>query len=319
VQLVPLAIVHWHGPDLAWLIPAVIVVRMLAVIPNLIELYLVMPLGVGGRFDFTKVRMLFSYGGWITVTNVLNPLLTALDRMVVGGMLSAEAVAFYTVPFNLVTRASVLPGAISGSIFPRLSKGTGEEASSLASRSLFGLAAVLTPILVVAAAILRIFMHYWVGESFASHAAPVGMILLFGIWFNAIAAISSTHLQAINRPDLPAIFHAFEVLPFVGILWAAVHFFGLPGAAWAWTLRNIVDAILLFAVAGRIPGWWRVVPGLAFLVLAALAAPSGFIFSRLSIELGIVAACCLWSWNLSPQIRTLVQVWFLGPAILQNR
>lgn len=37
--------------------------------------------------------------------------------------MNAQAVAYYTVHFNLVSRTSVIPGALATSLFPKLSRG----------------------------------------------------------------------------------------------------------------------------------------------------------------------------------------------------
>ncbi len=305
-QIVPLMVAYWHGPDLRWLIPAVMISRTIGAIPMCLLLIPALPLGVGGGFDRSKSKALFSYGGWITVTNVLNPILTTVDRMVIGSVLNAQSVAFYSVPFNLVSRASVVPGALTTSLFPKLSRGNREDSARLASDAVLGLAAVMTLMCVIGIAALPIFMQHWVGADFAKHSATVGVILLIGIWVNSLAFIPYSHLQAIERPDLVAKFHAIELIPFLGVLWVGLHTFGLVGAAWAWTLRVTVDAILLFAVAGQIPGWRKVLPGGALVLISAVFAPRSLLSLNTAIELVVVAAAFAWSGTVSPHMRTLL-------------
>lgn len=308
-QLAPLAVAYWHGPELDWLIPTVLIARTLGIIPSVIVLKRAVPLGVGGHFDRSHLRALFSYGGWITITNLISPLLTSMDRMLIGSLLSAEAVAFYTVPFNLVGRASILPGALASSLFPKLSRGSTEESSRLASDSVTALAAVTTPISVLGIAALPVFLRLWVGREFAEQAASVGIVLFIGIWINGLAYIPFGHLQAMGRPDLVAKFHAYEFLPFIGLLWFGLHSYGLLGAAWAWTVRVAFDAALLFIAGGTIPRWRRLVPGGLFIVAAACVSPTSILSVRSLLELGVLIVAIAWSWRLSPAIRTLVRGW----------
>ena len=314
-QLAPLAVAYWHGPDLNWLIPTVLLARMFGAIPNFVGIVRWLPLGVGGRFDRSLLKELFSYGGWVTISNLLSPILTTMDRMLIGSVLNAEAVAFYSVPFNLVSRASVLPGAVAASLFPQLSRKTSDESAHLASDAVLTLGAIMTPVLVVGVAALPMFMRLWVGRSFAEHAAPVGMILMIGVWINGLSFIPYGHLQATNRPDVPAKFHAYEILPFLGVLWLGLHYFGLIGAAWAWTLRVAIDGILLFAVAGQIPKWWRILPGGVLLLLAAACAPTEFISMKTGMDFLVILASAIWSWNVSPLIRSTVQRIVVRPAL----
>ncbi|HKU26537.1 MAG TPA: flippase [Candidatus Sulfotelmatobacter sp.] len=306
-QLVPLAVAYWMGPQLSYLIPATIIVRALGAAPTLIAVARALPLGMGAFFDRSQVKPLFSYGGWITLTNVLNPVLSTMDRMLIGSLLSAEAVAFYTVPFNLVSRASAVPGSLATTLFPKLSRGNLEDSARLASDALAALASVTTPMCVLGIAALPIFMHYWVGASFAQNAAPVGVVVFVGIWINGLAYIPYSHLQAIGRPDIVAKFHTIEVVPFLGMLWLGLHFFGLVGCALAWTLRVSVDAILLFVVAGKTPGWQRLIPGLILVIIAAPLAPTAILSFKTPAEIGLLIIAAIWAWKLSPQVQSTLR------------
>ena len=306
-QLAPLAVAYWHGPQLTWLIPTVLIARTAGVIPATVALVRILPLRGKGGFDRSLLKGLFSYGGWITVTNILTPILTSLDRMLIGSLLSAEAVAFYTVPFNLVGRLSALPASLENSIFPKLSRGDQEDSARLASDAVAALAAVMTPLAVLGIGALPIFMHYWVGLAFAKRAAPVGIILLIGVWINGLAFIPYGHLQARGRPDVVAKFHAAEVIPFIALLWLGLHYFGLIGAAYAWTLRATVDSILLFVVGGATPGWYRLIPGCFIVIVAALVSPTAILSGKTLLECGVIALASAWSWTLSPIVRTLIR------------
>jgi hypothetical protein len=150
-------------------------------------------------------------------------------------------------------------------------------------------------------------MRYWVGSAFAQHAVPVGIVLLIGIWINGISYIPFTHLQAIERPDVVAKFHAIELLPFLGVLWLGLHYFGLLGAAYAWTFRVTIDGLLLFWASNRIPHWPRIIPGFLLVLCAAFFAPSVVWSSKTGAELILLAIATIWSWKISPGIRAALQ------------
>ncbi len=306
-QLIPLGVAYWYGPNLKWLICTVLVTRALGAFPSIAVLFHLLPLGQGGGFDRSRLRLLFSYGGWVTISNLINPILTSMDRMLVGTVLGAEAVTFYTVPFNLVSRASILPGAFATSLFPKLARASTQDSEHLAAESVVALSAVMTPLIIATVAVLPTFMRFWVGASFALRAAPIGVILLLGIWINGLAFIPFEQLQASDRPDLTAKFHAAEFIPFLGILWLGLHFFGLLGAAWAWTIRVTIDALLLFLVAGKTPKWQRILPGVCMVLASALAAPARAISVRSGVDLVLFVTALFWAWHVSPMLRAAVQ------------
>jgi O-antigen/teichoic acid export membrane protein len=303
VQIVPLAIAYFHGPGLDILIPAIVLTRAAVAIPLFIAVTGALPLGSGGGFERSRLAGLFSYGGWITISSLAGPILTSIDRVLIGSVLSVAAVAYYTVPYSLATRVSVIPGALSGSLFPQLSRRGGAESARLADEAVTALAAVMTPLVVGGIIALPIFMRLWVGESFAAHAAPVGMILLLGIWVNGLAYIPYNHLQARNRPDLTAKFHVLELVPFLAVLWCGLHFFGLIGAASAWSLRVTADAVLLFAAAGQWHGWRMLMPGAGLVLLAPFCAPRALLSPETVMAVILQCVAITWAWRASPMIR----------------
>lgn len=319
VQIVPLLVAYSHGPELDWLIPAVVLARAAMAITVFIAVAVALPLGAGGGFDRSRLAVLFSYGGWITISNLVAPILTTIDRVLIGSVLSVAAVAYYTVPFTLATRASVIPAALLGSLFPKLSRGSGVESARLAGDAVTALAAVMTPLVAGGILVLPIFMRLWVGAPFADHAAPVGMILLLGVWTNALAFVPYGHLQARNRPDLTAKFHLLELAPFLAALWCGLHFFGLIGAAVAWSLRVTADAALLLAAAGQWHGWRMMLSGAGIVLLAPFCAPRGLL-SPETLMAGILECVAItWGWQASPVIRRLLKAKFAHISLMGAR
>ena len=304
-QGTPLAVAYFHGPDLVWLIPAILLARAAGAVPGFLAAARALPLGAGGGFRRSLLRSLFSYGGWITVTNMLVPILNTVDRMVIGSVLSVEDVAFYNVPFNLVTRISVLPGALSNSLFPKFSRQSHSDGGDLSRSSLALLAAAMTPVVVGGSLALPILMRLWLGADFAGHATPIGLIFLIAVWFNGLAFVPYALLQANNRPDLTAKIHLIQVAPFLIILFLGVHYFGLEGAAWAWTLRVALDALLMFLAAGQFRTLVPLLPAVVLVVVAHFFAPTSLLSLRTCLATVLMAITIAWSCSIAPQLKTM--------------
>ena len=58
--------------------------------------------GVAVRSDL--IRPLLSFCGWMTLVNIVNPIMVQMDRFFIGALVSTAAVAYYTTPFELVTK-----------------------------------------------------------------------------------------------------------------------------------------------------------------------------------------------------------------------
>lgn len=251
-QLLPILFIITIGPSLTVVIPAAFLARSLSVGLNLGWVARLENVNTLLIFDRSRFKELFGFGIWITVTNVIGPLLTSIDQFLVGSMMGATAVTHYAVPMSLVSRSQIFSQSLATALFPRFSQMKSEQAMPLAKKAVsslgYGLGAIFGPAIVLGGPFLTI----WLGADFASHATPILELLLIGAWFNGIAYIPYAFLQGQGRPDLVAKLHALEFVPFIAVLWFLLHRFGLPGAAMAWSSRVAADAALLFKTS-RLP------------------------------------------------------------------
>lgn len=248
-QVSPLAAAYVAGPTLQVIVPVAVVARVVSALPLAVAIGRTLPLTRHPRFSRGRIRQLFEYGLWVTVTSVVSPILTLFDRLLIGVVLGAKAVAYYTVPSNLVSRIQIVPGALERALFPHFSKIDDVESGLVAVRSIKALAAITSPLIVLVLLTIHPFLVLWVGAGFSNRAAPVAEILLLGIWVNGLAYIPLSKLQGQGRPQVVATFHVLELPPFVVLLWFGLHSLGLVGAAIAWTLRVWMDAALLLWAA----------------------------------------------------------------------
>ncbi|HLA63206.1 MAG TPA: flippase, partial [Rhodothermales bacterium] len=265
IQVAPLAVAWGVGPSLPALVIAVLVVRVLGGGALFALCVRRLPVGFRPRPARSHAHALFSFGGWVAVTGIVGPLLSTLDRVIIGAVSGARAVTYYTVPFNLTTRISILPGSLSSALFPRFSSASPAEADALSEQAIRTLVVVLTPLIVLGLLIMEPVLHVWVGAAFAAQAASVGEILAVGMWANCLATTPYTVLQAQGRPDLVAKFHLVELVPYLVLLWFGLQWWGVVGAALAWSVRVWADGLLLFG-ASRIRYTGVMAGGLAALV-----------------------------------------------------
>ena len=249
-QIVPVIMAVWVSPSLTVVIPSVAIVQAASMIVIGVFVYrLEGPFSLRA-FDWSEARTLLHYGGWVTVTSVIFPILVSADQFLIGSLIGVAEVTHYAVPMNLIVRSQIFPMALGRTFFPRLSSLPRNEAHKLAVRALeslgYGYAAVCAPGIILA----PVFFRYWIGPEFALVSAPVAQILFFGAWIAGLAFIAYTLIQSQGRPDLTGKLHFAELIPFLGILWVLTSAFGIKGAATAWTLRGVVDAFLMFWAAG---------------------------------------------------------------------
>jgi len=291
IQLLPLLVAWLRGPALDGLIAAAVICRVGANLPVLLACRRYVPLLGRPRFRKSLAAPLFRYGGWVTVTAVIGPILVSVDRLLIGSQIGLSAVAHYTVPYNLVTKFQILPASLMRTLFPRFSLLEWEECAPIARQAVSGLAAITLPLTVAAVIVIKPFLRVWIDARFAEVAAPVGEILLIGVWINSLAWVPAVMLQGQGRPAIVAKLHAMELVPYVTILWIGMAWAGLQGAAWAWVLRVAVDALLMFWASGLRARVFSVLwIGLALIAAVHLAV---HLTAEMSIPRGIVATVVL--------------------------
>lgn len=211
-------------------------------------------------FDRKWLRPLLTYGGWMTVTNVIGPLMVYLDRFVIGAMLSVAAISYYIVPYEVVTRVWVISVAISGVLFPlfsaswRLEK---EKGASYMQKGAVYVVLILFPLLAFAAYFAPELMGVWLGESFAQEGTPILRWLTAGTLSAAVAQIFFALVQGAGRSDWTGKLHLAEAIPYWLLLYILLNHYGVVGAAIAWFIRSAVDAFALMWLAGKLGQEYR--------------------------------------------------------------
>lgn len=194
------------------------------------------------------LRPLLRAGAWMTVSNVLSPLMTIADRFVIGSLISVSAVALYAVPWEAVTKLWIVPGALTMVLFPAIARAAisePEQMIPLHAASVRLLTLLVAPVCAVVCLLAPSLLRLAGGAAYTGDSVNVLRILAIGVAANCVAAAPFTLLQASGRARWTATLHLFEIIPFALALWFAVARWGIVGAAMAWTLRVLIDAALM--------------------------------------------------------------------------
>lgn len=206
------------------------------------------------KFKFYKTTFvrLIKYGSWLTLSNIINPFMTYFDRFVISSIMGASKIAFYAAPAEGVARLINIPCALTRALFPKLSYANNkEERLKLEKKSYAIISLLCIPIVVIGAIFSKFIMTIWMGADYAFAASTILQILLIGFYFNSIAQIPYSSLQAAGRSKATAVIHCIEILPYLCLLYVLTKLYGLEGTAAAWSTRTFLDFILLFYVSRK--------------------------------------------------------------------
>jgi O-antigen/teichoic acid export membrane protein len=258
---IPMGIFTYLGPVMALpffrRIDAIVAVLVIGrVVATMIHFHLCRRLLItfSGRPAFRRslVGPLVRFGGWMTVTNIVSPLMVYLDRFLIGGQISMRAVAFYVTPYEMVTKLGVIPNALIAVLFPAFSSTIATEpdrAALLFDKGVRYIYVAMFPVLITIVTMASPVLNLWLGADFASNSSRVMQCLGVGVFVNGMAAVPFAFLQGAGRPDKTAKLHFAELPIYLTLLWWAVQRFGIDGVAVVWVGRVSLDAIVLFAMA----------------------------------------------------------------------
>jgi O-antigen/teichoic acid export membrane protein len=207
------------------------------------------------RLQSSSLPTLLRFGGWMTVSNVVGPLMVNFDRFVIGAMVSVSAVAYYAVPYEVVAKLILVPAAVVGVLFPAFSTAHVTDRKRLSllyasgNRYIF---VILFPISLMLVAFAPEALRGWLGSDFAHHSTSLVRLLVIAIFINSLGYVPFAHIQAVGRPDITAKLHLAELPVYACLLFFLIHRIGIDGAAIAWLVRAAIDASVLFVVSIRL-------------------------------------------------------------------
>ncbi len=265
------ALIALVTPDIGAVIGALAATRIAAFL-----IWLMALLRVFNLFEVNiKIRLypgpLMRFTGWLTVSNIVGPLMVYADRFYLASVFPPATVALYTVPFDTAFRATTLPLAAMNAVFPALAHTHSQAAQAnliVQSAGQFMLLLWFPPIL-IAMLLAQEGLTLWLNQEFAEQATLILQWLLIGVFLNGFAHIPYAVLQSAGRADITAKLHLFELPIYGGLIVALVAYFGILGAAIAWTARILLDTALLFLLAIRIENHYA--DGLYKAILFAVA------------------------------------------------
>lgn len=281
----PMLVVWWVGPRLDWIAAILSFGRIVAC---LVHAWFVLQGPHGAqrlRWSRHAVKPMLQAGGWMSVSNIVGPLMGNADRFIIAALLSATAVTYYAVPHELVSKLWVVPGALTAVLFPafvvQASRGS-DGGGKLFRQAVRGMVLAMLPVTAAIALFAPELLHAWLGAEMARNCAPLLQLFALGVFLNGVATIPYTLLQGAGHARTTALVHCFELPVFMGLMWWLTQTHGVLGATVAWLLRMVFDTAAMFVFAPRaLPGsakahWtagdavWGVAALLAF---AAAALP----------------------------------------------
>ena len=232
-------------------------------------------------FEKQTAKSLLKFGGWMTVTNIISPILVYVDRFFISRMISVAAVTYYATPGEIVTKLTLVSGAMMAVFFPAFSSayaGDKKRAADIFSTGVKSVFILLFPLCLLLTLLSYDGLHIWLGSAFARESGLVMQFLCPGVFFLCLGQVPYALIQGAGRPDITAKLHLVQTPFYLAGFLILTHYYGIVGASVAWSVRLAVDTSIQFFIAIKMlelrvdyRRWGVLFPATVFLFYLAFA------------------------------------------------
>ncbi|RZJ28574.1 MAG: flippase, partial [Chryseobacterium sp.] len=252
--------ISYFTVKMQWLIASLVVSRLISFFfYRSFALKLIKEKRIGNADNRVKLikilrLRLIKFGGWITVSSIINPIVNAADRFLLASIISASAVTIYVIPFELTTQSLILVGAVSTVFFPHASRYEVHGASKMKKDFLvvvFVLAGMMACVTAVYILLGSQILSLWLGKNLNEESSNVLKIVSIGLAPYAVASLSTSFIHSRGNSKLTAVVNMVMFFPSLALLYFSIKLFGPTGAAATWVTRIIIEAFSFFWISMR--------------------------------------------------------------------
>jgi O-antigen/teichoic acid export membrane protein len=228
--------VHFHY-EISGVLSIVLAVRVMLLLTQVKVAIKVSPVLSELKISKRIFRRMAAYGGWITLSNSINPVMFYVDRFLIGAMIGMSALTFYTVPFDLAARLWVISTSMTLTLFPAFSaltaEGSRDKIYDYFVKSIKALTLISGPIVCLVVAFSPDILNIWVGSEFANKSTLVFQVLLVSTLIDYPGIISCAFLEGAGRPRVLALLKMFYFPLHILLCMIFLKSFNIVGAALA--------------------------------------------------------------------------------------
>lgn len=194
-----------------------------------------------------SIKSLLVFGVWITGHTLLNPIYIFMDRFFISSNLGIDAVSFYTTPYDLVSKMTLISGSLTAAFFPAVSywyaKNDIRNLKKSLTKTLKFLSISLLTISIVMISIAPYFMQIWISEEYMLKSTSVFRILVVGFALSGISLVFLRFIYGIGKPKYAFLLNLSLIPIYLLSLTILVNNYGIEGAAWAFLVKSVLDII----------------------------------------------------------------------------
>ena len=216
------------------------------------------------RFSRSVLQSVKGFAGWMTLITALGVIMTQADKMILSRVVSLEVFGFYMLAWTVASGLSRVSTPLMQTFGPHFTELVSKGDEVVLAGQVRIASQLMNTLILPPVAVLFFFaepvLAVWTGNSvLAAGSGPILAIVVVGTAFSSCSypALSILYSRKLLRPVIVVNLLALVVL--LPLLFVAVAYFGVRGAAFCWMLYGLL-LYVVYQVVGL-----RGLPGTGFL------------------------------------------------------
>jgi O-antigen/teichoic acid export membrane protein len=244
--LLPWVMACWGHHDIFQMVAVITVARALSLLPALYWLVRHYGLVFIKKMDDQEV-VIQRNNQWITLSNLAGIVNGSLDRFVLLSLLGAHAIGAYVFAQDFGIRILVLSSSFALVLLPYFSRNQSKGQNHIWVKRGSGLILLSHIALGLILYFGQTQLKYGFNNmSLAQDVVDFFWIFLVGITANGIGHVLLSALHSHRELKRPALWHVISAVFYIPLLYGFVQGFGLTGAAVLWSMRSVIDTVVLY-------------------------------------------------------------------------
>ena len=244
--LVPWVMAFWGYHDIFQMVVVITFARALSLLPAMYWLMRQYGLVLIKKIE-NKAVVIHRNNQWITLSNLSGIVNGSLDRFVLLSLLGAQAIGAYVFAQDFGIRILVLSSSFALVLLPFFSRNESKLQNHIWVKRGSGLILLSH----IALGLILFFGQTYLKHGFtnmplAKDVVDFFWIFLLGITANGIGHILLSALHSHRELKRPALWHVISAVLYIPLLYWVVQGFGLTGAALLWSVRSVIDTVVLY-------------------------------------------------------------------------
>jgi O-antigen/teichoic acid export membrane protein len=234
--------------DILHIVGVITLLRVFAMLPAMALLY--NQFAISSNVEIADKNTVVAFNNkWITLSNFSGIVNGSLDRFVLLSVLGAQVIGAYIFAQDFSVRILVLSSSFALVLLPFFSRNQNKTHNQ--KWVLWGILLILVSHICIGLIMFfgkPQFIMDFVDTAWSSRFIQYFTIFLLGITANGMGHILLAAIHSHRELKKPAIWHFLSALIYVPILYWVVTEFGLTAAAILWSIRSVLDTIVLYYI-----------------------------------------------------------------------